>query len=324
LERLRLSDSSFTHEEESSGVLGRGFRCGFLGMLHLEIVAERLRREFNLSLIVTSPSITYEVLNKKNKKLTVYSPNQFPADGEIQKIFEPWAKLKIITPADYLGEIIQLVHRHEAIINQTETFSGNRNSLELKMPLRELMRDFFDEIKSVTSGFASLSYKIIEPQETDVAKLEILVAEESVPAFARIVSRARLQEEAEAAVEKLYKILPRQLFTAKIQAKALGRIIASRTLKALRKDVTGYLYGGDVTRKRKLLERQKKYPQIYKGGYFCITSRAHNAKYLTFNPSPNLGAGGQGVKDLLVGGGVAANMKLREEIKKLSELFHII
>ncbi|KKT74966.1 MAG: Elongation factor 4 [Parcubacteria group bacterium GW2011_GWB1_44_7] len=257
LERLRLSDSSFTHEEESSGVLGRGFRCGFLGMLHLEIVAERLRREFNLSLIVTSPSITYEVLNKKNKKLTVYSPNQFPADGEIQKIFEPWAKLKIITPADYLGEIIQLVHRHEAIINQTETFSGNRNSLELKMPLRELMRDFFDEIKSVTSGFASLSYKIIEPQETDVAKLEILVAEESVPAFARIVSRARLQEEAEAAVEKLYKILPRQLFTAKIQAKALGRIIASRTLKALRKDVTGYLYGGDITRKRKLWEQQK-------------------------------------------------------------------
>ncbi|MEK7108012.1 MAG: translation elongation factor 4 [Patescibacteria group bacterium] len=257
LERLRLSDSSFIHEEESSGVLGRGFRCGFLGMLHLEIVAERLRREFNLSLVLTLPSITYEVLDKRNKKLIIYSPSQFPADGDIQKIFEPWAKIKIITPADYLGEIIQLVHRHEATINQTETFSGNRNSLELEMPLRELMRDFFDEIKSATSGFASLSYKIIESQEADVAKLEILVAEESVPAFARIVSRARLQEEAEAAVEKLYKILPRQLFTAKIQAKALGRIIASRTLKALRKDVTGYLYGGDISRKRKLWEQQK-------------------------------------------------------------------
>ncbi|TSC67396.1 MAG: GTP-binding protein LepA [Parcubacteria group bacterium Gr01-1014_73] len=257
LERLRLSDSSFTHEEESSGVLGRGFRCGFLGMLHLEIVAERLRREFNLSLVVTLPSITYEILDKRNKKLLIYSPSQFPTDGDIQKIFEPWAKIKIITPADYLGEIIQLVHRHEATINQTETFSGNRNSLELAMPLRELMRDFFDEIKSATSGFASLSYKIIESQEADVAKLEILVAEESVPAFARIVSRARLQEEAEAAVEKLYKILPRQLFTAKIQAKALGRIIASRTLKALRKDVTGYLYGGDISRKRKLWEQQK-------------------------------------------------------------------
>ncbi|MEK7088355.1 MAG: translation elongation factor 4, partial [Patescibacteria group bacterium] len=257
LERLRLSDSSFIHEEESSGVLGRGFRCGFLGMLHLEIVAERLRREFNLSLVLTLPSITYEVLDKRNKKLIIYSPSQFPADGDIQKIFEPWAKIKIITPADYLGEIIQLVHRHEATINQTETFSGNRNSLELEMPLRELMRDFFDEIKSATSGFASLSYKIIESQEADVTKLEILVAEESVPAFARIVSRARLQEEAEAAVEKLYKILPRQLFTAKIQAKALGRIIASRTLKALRKDVTGYLYGGDISRKRKLWEQQK-------------------------------------------------------------------
>lgn len=257
LERLRLSDSSFTYEEESSGVLGRGFRCGFLGMLHLEIVAERLRREFNLSLVVTSPSITYEILSKKNKKLTIYSPNQFPSDNEIQKIYEPWTKIKIITPADYLGEIIQLVHRHEATIDQTETFSGNRNSLELTMPLRELMRDFFDEIKSATAGFASLSYKITEPKEAEVVKMEILVAEESVPAFAKIVSRARLQEEAEAAVEKLYKILPRQLFTTKIQAKALGRIIASRALKARRKDVTGYLYGGDITRKRKLWEQQK-------------------------------------------------------------------
>ncbi len=257
IERLRLSDSSFTHEEESSGVLGRGFRCGFLGILHLEIVAERLRREFNLSLIVTSPSITYEILDKKNKKWTIYSPSQFLPDGEIQKIFEPWTKVKIITPADYLGEIIQLVHRHEAIVKETETFSGNRNSLELEMPLRELMRDFFDEIKSATAGFASLSYKITEPKEAEVAKMEILVAEEPVSAFAKVVSRARLQEEAEASVEKLYKILPRQLFTTKIQAKALGRIIASRTLKAMRKDVTGYLYGGDITRKRKLWEQQK-------------------------------------------------------------------
>ncbi|MFA6273195.1 MAG: translation elongation factor 4 [Candidatus Paceibacterota bacterium] len=257
LGRLSLSDSSFSYEEESSGTLGRGFRCGFLGMLHLEIVAERLRREFNLSLVVTLPSITYEILDKKNKKRTIYSPSQFPNDGEILKIYEPWAKVKIITPADYLGEIIQLVHRHEAIVIQTETFGGNRNSLELDMPLRELMRDFFDEIKSATAGFASLSYKITEPKEADVVKMEILVAEEPVPAFARIISRLRLQEEADAAVEKLYKILPRQMFTTKIQAKALGRIIASRTLKALRKDVTGYLYGGDITRKRKLWEQQK-------------------------------------------------------------------
>ena len=257
LGRLRLSDSSFSYEEESSGVLGRGFRCGFLGMLHLEIVAERLRREFNLSLVVTLPSITYEILDKKNKKRTIYSPSQFPNDGEILKIYEPWAKVKVITPADYLGEIIQLVHRHEATVIQTENFGGNRNSLELDMPLRELMRDFFDEIKSATAGFASLSYKITEPKEADVAKMEILIAEESVPAFARIISRRRLQEEADATVEKLYKILPRQMFTTKIQAKALGRIIASRTLKAMRKDVTGYLYGGDITRKRKLWEQQK-------------------------------------------------------------------
>ena len=257
LGKLKLSDSSYTYEEESSGSLGRGFRCGFLGMLHLEIVAERLRREFNLSLVVTLPSITYEILDKKNKKRTIYSPSQFPNDGEILKIYEPWAKVKVITPADYLGEIIQLVHRHEATVIQTENFGGNRNSLELDMPLRELMRDFFDEIKSATAGFASLSYKITEPKEADVAKMEILIAEEPVPAFARIISRRRLQEEADATVEKLYKILPRQMFTTKIQAKALGRIIASRTLKAMRKDVTGYLYGGDITRKRKLWEQQK-------------------------------------------------------------------
>ncbi len=258
LDRLRLSDSSFSHEEESSGLLGRGFRVGFLGMLHLEIITERLQREFHLKLIVTMPSITYEVVDKRGRRLTVYSPTLFPEYGDIEKIFEPWVAVKIIAPSDFLGAIMQLLFKHEAVVGESESFGDNRMSVSFEMPLRELMRNFFDELKSVSSGFASLSYKIIGLRDADVVKLDILVADEVVPAFSRVVSRKRVQEEAEAAVEKLYTILPRQLFVTKIQGKALGRILSSRTLSALRKDVTGYLYGGDVTRKMKLLEKQKK------------------------------------------------------------------
>lgn len=256
--RLRLSDSSFTREEEASGLLGRGFRCGFLGMLHLEIITERLRREFNLKLVVTSPSISYEILDKKGVKKMYYSPSLFPEYGDIVKIFEPWVEVNIISPEDYLGNIMQLLWKHEAVVGESESFGGNRASVSLLMPLRELMRGFFDELKSASSGFASLSYKIGGYEEADVVKLELLVADEVVPAFTRVVSRKKVEEESEAAVEKLSIILPRQLFTTKIQGRALGRIISSRTLSAMRKDVTGYLYGGDITRKMKLLEKQKK------------------------------------------------------------------
>jgi len=258
LGRLRLSDSSFSHEEESSGLLGRGFRCGFLGMLHLEIITERLHREFSLKLIVTTPSITYEVINKLGKRLVIYSPTLFPEYGEVEKVFEPWVNVKIITPSDYLGPIMQLLFKHEAVVGESETFGDNRTSISVDMPLRELMRNFFDELKSVSSGFASLSYKIVRLLEADVVKLDILVADEVVPAFSRIVSRKRAEEEAEAAVEKLYNILPRQMFVTKIQGQALGRIMSSRTLSAMKKDVTQHMYGGDITRKMKLREKQKK------------------------------------------------------------------
>jgi len=257
LERLRLSDSSFSNEEESSGLLGRGFRCGFLGMLHLEIITERLRREFNLSLIVTAPSITYEITDKKGKKQTVYSAARFPEYGEIAEVREPMVEAKIITPPDYVAGLMPLLHAHEAEVTTTEDFGESRVLLVLSLPLREMMRGFFDAVKSVSSGFASLSYKLTALRRADVVKLELLVAEEPVPAFSRIVSRQRVEIEAEAAAEKLYKILPRQLFAAKIQAKALGRIISSRTVRALQKDVTGYLYGGDRTRKMKLWQKQK-------------------------------------------------------------------
>lgn len=258
LERLRLSDSSLSFEEESSGVLGRGFRCGFLGMLHLEIVTERLKREFNLSLIVTIPTIAYLVTGKNGKRETVYTPSKFPSFGDIQTIEEPWVKVVLITPGESLSNMIQLFHDHEGAVMDTETHLDGRIELSAEMPLRELMRGFFDKVKNASSGYASLSYEFLDERPADVVKLEIYVAEESVPAFARVVSRRRVEEEGQRMVEKLEKILPRQMFVLKIQAHALGRIIASKSISALRKDVTGYLYGGDITRKMKLLEKQKK------------------------------------------------------------------
>lgn len=257
LGRLRLSDSSFTHEEEASGTLGRGFRCGFLGMLHLEIITERLRREFNLNLVVTTPSITYNVELKNGKTITIYSPALFPEDHEVKKVFEPLVKMKIIAPPDYLGPIMQSVFNHEGEVSSTENFGESRNAIVLVMPLRELMRNFFDEIKSVSSGFASISYEIAEMREADVARLDILVADEPVIAFTRVVSKRRLEEEAKSSVEKLHKVLPRQMFTVKIQGKAQGRIIASETLSGMQKNVTQHMYGGDRTRKMKLWEKQK-------------------------------------------------------------------
>ena len=257
LERLRLSDSSLSFEEESSGVLGRGFRCGFLGMLHLEIVTERLKREFSISLIVTIPTIAY-IVTARGKRETVYTPSKFPAYGDIELIEEPWVKAILITPPDSLSNLIQLFHDHEGVIQHTETYSDGRIELSAEMPLRELMRGFFDRVKNASSGYASLSYEFLDERVADVVRLNILVADEEVPAFARIVSRRRVQEEGERMVERLAGLLPRQLQVTKIQAEALGRIISSKSLSALRKDVTGYLYGGDVTRKKKLLEKQKK------------------------------------------------------------------
>lgn len=258
LERLRLSDSSLSFEEESSGVLGRGFRCGFLGLLHLEIVTERLKREFGLSLIVTIPTISYVVTKTNGVREVIYTPAKFPEHGDILKIEEPWAKVVIITPAESVSVLIQMLYDHEANTIGTETYHDGRIEMVVEMPLRELMRGFFDKLKSISSGYASLSYEILPEREADVVRLDVLVAEEPVAAFARVVAARRVQEEAEKMVEKLHGLLPKQLFVTKIQAKTSGRIIASRSLSAMRKDVTGYLYGGDVSRKNKLLQKQKR------------------------------------------------------------------
>lgn len=258
LDRLRLSDSSFSFEEESSGALGRGFRSGFLGMLHLEIITERLRREFDLDLVVTMPSITYHVTYKTGKKEIVYSPHLFPNDGMFTEVLEPWVRATIIIPVEYSGALMPFLYDHEADIGEIENFGDNRSAIHIEMPLREMMRNFFDDLKSISSGYASVSYEIGDLRHADVTRLDIMVAEEAVPAFSRVVSRRQAQGEAEKAVEKLAEILPRQMIQTKIQGYALGRILSSKTLSAFRKDVTQHMYGGDITRKMKLREKQKK------------------------------------------------------------------
>ena len=258
LEKLRLSDSSLSYEEESSGVMGRGFRCGFLGMLHLEIIVERLRREFDLALVVTQPTTVYEITKMNGAVETIYAPARFPDDGTAKLVREMWASIAVIVPPEHIGACAQLLYDHEAIPGDTEALPDGKMQLHAEMPLRELMRGFFDKLKSVSSGYASLSYELIGMREADCVRLDILVAEEPVPAFARIVSRRRLQTEAESMVEKLEKLLPRQMFELKIQAKAGGRILASRRKSAMKKDVTQHMYGGDITRKMKLREKQKK------------------------------------------------------------------
>jgi len=258
LDRLQLSDSSLSFEEESSGILGRGFRCGFLGMLHLEIVTERLRREFGLELIITAPSISYEITDQNGNVEHVYAASRFPDYGAKITIREPWILGQIILPPAYMGNVMTLLYEHESQVIDTEVFGDGRTLLSIEMPLRELMRGFFDKLKNATSGYASLSYEIAEMRPADVVRLDVLVAEEVVIAFSRIIGIRRAEIDAKAVVEKLYNNLPRQQFVTKIQARAMGRIIASRSLSAVKKDVTAKLYGGDITRKMKLRENQKR------------------------------------------------------------------
>jgi GTP-binding protein LepA len=258
LDRLKLSDSSLSYEEESSGVLGRGFRCGFLGMLHLEIVTERLRREFDIEIIITSPSIAYEVTYDDGHIESIYAASRFPDYGEKITVREPWILGQIISPVAHIGNIMTLLFDHEAGILETEVLTDGRNLVTIEMPLRELMRNFFDKLKNASSGYGSLSYEIAEMRPATVVRLDVLVAEELITAFSRVVGERRAEFDARAVVDKLYDNLPRNQFTTKIQAKVRGKIIASKSLSAFRKDVTGYLYGGDITRKMKLLDKQKK------------------------------------------------------------------
>ena len=258
LAKLKLNDASLTFEPESKESLGRGYRCGFLGSLHAEIVSERLRREFDLNLVVSTPQVFYKIINQKNQEIFIYSPLDFPTPGEVKEIKEPWIRLEITTPQNFLGRVSELLESLEGDYIETEYLSSNRLLLIYEVPLREIIIGFYDKLKGQSQGFASANYEILGYRLGDLVKLEILIAGEKEEAFSKIVSRVRVFKEGKRIVEKLKEILPPQLFSVSLQAAASGKIIARETIKAKRRDVIAPLYGGDYTRKRKLLEKQKK------------------------------------------------------------------
>jgi GTP-binding protein LepA len=258
LDKLKLNDAAFVFEPESNPALGKGFRCGFLGLLHLEICQARLEREFNISPVVTTPSVVYKIGLKSGKEIIIYSPIDLPDPSEIEKIEEPHVKLEILTPAVYLGSIMELMNSVRSDYKNTEYLDQDRILLTFEAPLTDILVNFHDNLKSASSGFASMNYELIGYQSADLVKLDILIASEKVEALSRIVPREKAYSEGKNMVEKLKESIPRQNFVIPIQAAIGGKVIARETIKPFRKDVIAKLYGGDVSRKRKLLEKQKK------------------------------------------------------------------
>ncbi|MCC0023999.1 MAG: elongation factor 4 [Hyphomicrobiaceae bacterium] len=254
--KLRLNDASFSFEMETSAALGFGFRCGFLGLLHLEIIQERLSREFDLDLIATAPSVVYEVAMTDGTEIQLHNPADLPDPVKIELIREPWIKATILTPDEYLGSVLKLCQDRRGI--QTNlTYVGNRAMAEYELPLNEVVFDFYDRLKSATKGYASFDYQLADYREGDLVKLSILVNAEPVDALAMLVHRSAAESRGRVMCEKLKELIPQHLFKIPIQAAIGGRVVARETISALRKDVTAKCYGGDATRKRKLLEKQK-------------------------------------------------------------------
>lgn len=273
IEKLRLSDSALSYEPEHSKALGFGFRCGFLGMLHLDIFQERLRREHGLEVVITVPSVVYKALNKKKEEITIRSPQEMPDPTHLLQISEPWMRLSVITPAEFVGSVMGLVSERRGRYVNTEYLSsgsdqpaspdeqarrGGRAMLHYEIPLLSLITDFYDKLKTVTSGYASMNYEIRGYEPTEVVKMDILVAEEPVEALSTLVWKDEAYKAGKRVVESLKESLPRQQFVVKIQAAVGGKVIAAERLSALRKDVLAKMSGGDYTRKLKLLQRQKK------------------------------------------------------------------
>jgi GTP-binding protein LepA len=254
--KLRLNDASFTYEMETSAALGFGFRCGFLGLLHLEIIQERLAREFNLDLIATAPSVIYKILLNSGEEIEIHNPVDMPDPMRIREIKEPWIQATILTPDEYLGSILKLCQeRRGAQVDLN--YVGNRAMVKYDLPLNEVVFDFYDRLKSVSKGYASFDYHISDYRAADLVKLQILVNAEPVDALSMLVHRARADFRGRGMVEKLKELIPPHMFQIPIQAAIGGKVIARETVRAFRKDVTAKCYGGDVTRKRKLLEKQK-------------------------------------------------------------------
>ncbi len=258
LGKLKLSDSSLVYEPENSIALGFGFRCGFLGLLHMEIVKERLEREFNLDLIATSPSVSYEVLKTSGNPFIITSPSELPDRSIIKEVREPYVKLEVVSPSDYLGPIMKLAQERHGIYKNTSYLDEERAVLEYEIPLSGIVTDFFDKLKSATSGYASLNYDFLGYRAGDLVKVDILINGQSFDTLALIVNRLDSQRIGDELVKKLKELIPRQNFKIPIQAAIGGKIIAREDIPAYRKDVTAKLYGGDVTRKNKLLDKQRK------------------------------------------------------------------
>jgi GTP-binding protein LepA len=258
LEKLQLNDASLTYEPETSQALGFGFRAGFLGLFHMEIIQERIEREYNLDVLFTAPSVEYQVLMIDETVIPVDSPAELPDESKILEIREPWMTIEIITPTDYYGPIMELVTKRRGIFKQQEYPAPHRVQLDFEIPLSEIIVDFFDDLKSRTKGYASLDYQFLEYRPDELQKLEILVNGEPVDALATIVHKKDAFHKGQRLITKLKDLIPRQLFDVAVQASAGGRIISRANVKATRKDVLAKCYGGDITRKKKLLEKQKK------------------------------------------------------------------
>ncbi len=254
--KLRLNDASFQYEMETSAALGFGFRCGFLGLLHLEIIRERLEREFKIDLITTAPSVVYHLFMTDGTMMEMHNPADMPDPVKIDRIEEPWISATILVPDEYLGSVLKLCEDRRGR-QKDLSYAGSRALVVYELPLNEVVFDFYDRLKSVTSGYASFDYKIIGYEPGDLVKMTILVNAEPVDALSMVVHRSRSQQRGRVMCEKLKELIPRHLFQIPIQAAIGGRIIARETISAMRKDVTAKCYGGDVTRKRKLLDKQK-------------------------------------------------------------------
>jgi GTP-binding protein LepA len=265
LDKLHLNDAGFVYEPESSAALGFGFRCGFLGLLHMEITQERLEREFGLDLIASAPSVEYRVkLQHRSDEVVVDNPAQMPPIGEIESIGEPWVAAQVITPTDYIGALMELATARRGEFQNMEYLDPTRVNLHFEMPLGELIIDFYDQLKSRSSGYASLDYAYIGYRPGDLVKLDVLVGGEPVDALSLIVHRSNAYRQGKALVEKLKELIPRQMFEVPVQAAIGSNIISRETIRAMRKNVLAKCYGGDVTRKRKLLEKQKEGKQRMK------------------------------------------------------------
>ena len=258
LEKLKLNDAALEYEPETSTALGFGFRCGFLGLLHLEIIEERLDREFDLGLITTSPSVIYKIHKTDGQVLELYNPSDLPAQNEISFMEEPFVEAQILTPKEFVGNIMEICQNRRGIYKDMKYLDENRVTLIYEMPLNEIIYDFFDQLKSRTKGYASFDYEMKEYRRSELVKLDIWVNGENVDALSFIVHKDSAYTRGKKMVEKLKEVIPRQLFSIPLQAVVGGKIIARETISAMRKDVLAKCYGGDITRKKKLLEKQKK------------------------------------------------------------------